>query len=145
MAWNRITLFEGDAQVDLTLQERTLDHAVGVNGIWWWNDPAKYTALGSSERTDHIWVFAGADIQIGAWQTNLRIDVSRSIGWFLRFSYAGWSANGKLSVLSFVPKGEGKVSFPERNFPGTSGFRDMNAVTWAPVEFASGKLRSDRI
>jgi hypothetical protein len=136
MARNRIALFEGTAQVNLTLQEKAFNRDVGVNGTWWWEETSKFTALGPSDRKDFIWVLSGAVISIGVWQTlQVKTEIGRHITWFIRLSHVSWHYGGKLSVLSFMPKGEGKVSFPGGHFPGQSGFKNKDFVTWAPVEF----------
>ena len=144
MAWNRILLLEGVAQVSLTLQEKAFNPEVGVNGTWWWDDTKKFTALGSSDRKDYIWVLSG-DISIGVWQTKqVGTEIVRDITWFIRLSYPSRDKNGKLSVLSSMPKGEGKVSFPGGHFPGMSGFKNKDSVTWAAVEFSPGTKTEPR-
>ena len=68
MPWNRIALFEGTEEIQLTLLELPLNRDdKGVNGTWWWNQN-KYTALASSETTDYVWQLWGTHISIGAWE-----------------------------------------------------------------------------
>ena len=135
MAWNRIGLFESDDQVNLMLQERQLDRDLGVNGNWWWEDDQKYTAKAGSDKKEYVWVLSGTTISIGEWQ--FKRD-GREIEWYMRLSSARRSADGKLSVL--VPSGDGGVEFRGGHFPGLSGFKNISAVTWSPIEFGKGSI-----
>src|SRR5262245_32243628 len=93
MPWNKIALIGANETIHLTLLELPFNPGAAINGVWWWNQD-RYTALGTSETRDYVWIHTGTHVSIGTWN-----GTPRDLTWIIYLYYVRRASNGKFAVM----------------------------------------------